>query len=152
MTSFDVKALALATLDRGFNQGDPTVWDEVFAPTAVDHQEAQGTEIRAHLKDVVRMLRTAFPDLHFEVHHALADGEIVALHSTMTGTHRGVLALGPARTIPPTGKHVAVRHMHFLRWVDGKNTDLWHVWDVAGMMRQLGVPAAPPSAEAAPLP
>ncbi len=146
MTPNEMKTLALATLERGFNQGDVTVWDEVLLPAGVDHQEAPGTDFRAHLKDAVRMLRTAFPDLHFEVHHALAEGEIVALHSTMTGTHRGPLTLGPGRTIPPTGKRVSVRHMHFLRWVDGKNTDLWHVWDVPGMMRQLGVPAAQPSA------
>lgn len=150
MVSSDIKALALATLDRGFNQGDETVWDEVLEPTGVDHQEPAGTDFRSHLRDAVRMLRTAFPDLHFEVHHALAEGEIVALHSTMTGTHHGVLALGPGRSIPPTGQRVSVRHMHFLRWVDGKNTDLWHVWDLPGLMRQLGLLAMPPAAAPTP--
>lgn len=150
MSLTDLKALALTTLERGFNQGDLTVWDEVLEPTGVDHQEVPGTDFRSHLKDAVRMLRTAFPDLRFEVHHALAEGEIVALHSTMTGTHQGVLALGPGRVIPATGKRVSVRHMHFLRWVDGKNTDLWHVWDVPGLMRQLGVSAVQPTATPAP--
>jgi hypothetical protein len=27
--------------------------------------------------------------------------------------------------------------MHFFRWVDGKNTDLWHVWDTRTLMRQM---------------
>jgi hypothetical protein len=27
--------------------------------------------------------------------------------------------------------------MHFFRWVNGKNTDLWHIMDTPGLMRQL---------------
>jgi hypothetical protein len=27
--------------------------------------------------------------------------------------------------------------------VDGKTSDLWHVWDTAGLMRQLGTAAHP---------
>ncbi|WP_425322070.1 hypothetical protein [Deinococcus metallilatus] len=37
--------------------------------------------------------------------------------------------------------------MHFLRWEDGKNTDLWHLMDTASLMRQLTAP--PPEAQAA---
>jgi predicted ester cyclase len=133
-----MKALTLSTLERGFNQGDVSVFDEVTGHGGTDHQEPVGTDFASHLKDAVRMLRTAFPDLNFTVHHTVAEGDIVAFHSTMTGTHLGPLTLGPGRTLPPTGKAVAVRHMHFLRWEDGLNTDLWHVWDVAGMLRQHG--------------
>ena len=84
------------------------------------------------------MLRTAFPDLHFEIHDMLAEGELVAFRSTMTGTHRG-----PFQGLPPTGKSISVAHMHFVRVVEGKTSDLWHVWDTAGLMRQLGTAAAP---------
>jgi hypothetical protein len=38
---------------------------------------------------------------------------------------------------------LSVAHMHFVRLLDGKTSDLWHVWDVAGLMRQLGVASAP---------
>lgn len=139
MTAATNKALALEALERGFNQGDLSVWDELVAEAGADHQEAPGKDFRAHLKEVVVQLRGAFPDLHFEVHHALAEGDLVALHSTMTGTHRGAFAVGPFRDLPPTGKTVRVRHMHFLRWQDGYNTDLWHLWDTASLARQLGL-------------
>jgi predicted ester cyclase len=86
----------------------------------------------------VRKIRAAFPDLHFDIHHILAEGEIVAVHSTMTGTHLGRFEIGPFAHAEPVGRRIAVRHMHFLRWVDGKNTDLWHVWDTSTLMRQLG--------------
>lgn len=140
------RKLALQTLERAFNQGDVSVFDEVIPARAVDHQEAPGTDMLSHLKEVVPMMRRAFPDLHFEVHHVLAEGDIVAFHSTMTGTHLGVYDIGPFRNLPPTGRRIKMRHMHFLRWQDGKNTDLWHLMDTASLMRQLTAPesAAPP--------
>jgi predicted ester cyclase len=140
-------ALVLEFMERSFNQGDLSVIDEQAAPDGVDHQEPPGTNFAAHLKEVVMALRTGFPDLHFEIHHILADGEIVAFHSTMTGTHTGTLSIpGTALRVPglpPTGRKVSVAHMHFVRMVDGKSTDLWHVWDTPTMLRQLGVVPAP---------
>ncbi|WP_161883571.1 ester cyclase [Deinococcus alpinitundrae] len=129
------RALVLMVFDRAFNHGDTSVFDEHVPASGTDHQENPGTEMRPHLKEIVTMLRTAFPDLHFEIHDALAEGEIVAVHSTMTGTH-----LGPFMGVPPTGRPIKVRHMHFLRWQNGQNTDLWHLWDVPGLMRQLNGP------------
>jgi steroid delta-isomerase-like uncharacterized protein len=134
MTIETNKALVRHFMERAFNEGNLAIVDETLAPDAVDHQEPPGTNFAAHLKVVITMLRTAFPDLRFEIHEMLAERDIVAFRSTMTGTH-----LGPFQGLPPTGKPVSVAHMHFVRLLDGKTTDLWHVWDVAGLMRQLGV-------------
>jgi predicted ester cyclase len=95
------------------------------------------------MKEVILGLRTAFPDLKFEVHAILAEGDIVAFRSTMTGTHRGPLTVGPGRGLPPTGRTVSVPHMHFVRMVHGKAVDLWHLWDTPQMLRQLGVAPEP---------
>jgi len=138
MTPETNKALARHFMERAFNAGDLTIVDEALAPDGIDHQEPLGTNFATHLKAVITMLRTAFPDLHFEIHDMLAEGELVAFRSTMTGTHRG-----PFQGLPPTGKQVSVAHMHFVHFVNGKTSDLWHVWDIAGLMRQLGTAAAP---------
>lgn len=139
MTAEENRARTLLVLERAFNQGDTSVFDEYVAPRGVDHQEAPGVDFRAHLKEVVGLMRAGFPDLHFEVHHVLAEGEIVAFHSTMTGTHLGEFGIGPFRGLPPTGRPIKMRHMHFLRWQDGQNTDLWHLMDTQSLMRQLGL-------------
>lgn len=139
MSAEQNKALTLETLERGFNQGDLSVFDETVAERGVDHQETAGTPFRAHLKETVTLMRAAFPDLHFEVHHVLAEGDIVTFHSTMTGTHEGVFKIGPFKDLAPTGKQVKVRHMHYLKWQDGKNVDLWHLMDTPTLMRQLGM-------------
>ncbi|QBY09211.1 hypothetical protein E5F05_15375 [Deinococcus metallilatus] len=95
------RQLAMQTLERAFNQGDVSVFDEVIPARGVDHQETPGTDMLRHLRDTVSMMRRAFPDLHFEVHHVLAEGDIVAFHSTMTGTHLGRFDIGPFRELPP---------------------------------------------------
>jgi predicted ester cyclase len=139
MTTENNKWLTREVLERGFNQGDLSVFDEFIDPNGVDHQEPPGTPFVEHLKQVVTAMRTAFPDLHFEIHDILGEGEIVAFRSTMTGTHSGLFTLAPGRPIPPTGRHVSVPHMHFVRVVDGKTTDLWHLWNIPMMMQQMGV-------------
>ena|SRR5689334_239312 len=142
MLAVDSKAMIQQFVERAFNEGDLAAVDEHLAPDYVDHQEPVGTNFPAHLKQVIYGMRYAFPDLHFEIHDMLSEGEIVAFRSTMTGTHLGTANFG-AGPIPPTGKKVSVAHMHFLRIVNGKGQDLWHVWDVLGMMRQLGAAPAP---------
>ena len=138
MTSEMNKTIVRRFMERTFNEGDLTIVDESLVPEGVDHQEPLGTNFATHLKAVITMLRSAFPDLHFEIHDMLAEGELVAFRSTMTGTHRG-----PFQGLPPTGKSISVAHMHFVRVVEGKTSDLWHVWDTAGLMRQLGTASAP---------
>jgi steroid delta-isomerase-like uncharacterized protein len=139
MTSERNKDMSREVLERGFNQGDLSVFDEFIDPEGVDHQEPPGTRFIDHLKEVVVAMRTAFPDLNFEIHDILAEGDIVAFRSTMTGTHSGTFTLMPGRPLPATGRKVSVPHMHFVRIVDGKTTDLWHVWNIPMMMQQLGI-------------
>ncbi len=135
------KAFIKQFMERAFNEGDLTVVDAALTQDGIDHQEALGTNFATHLKAVITMLRTAFPDLHFELHDMLAEGDLVAFRSTMTGTHRG-----PFQGLPPTGTPISVAHMHFVRLVNGKTSNLWHVWDVAGLMRQLGAATPRPQA------
>jgi steroid delta-isomerase-like uncharacterized protein len=139
MTAESNKAIVLRVMEKGFNTGDISVVDQHSAADFVDHQEPPGPNHIEHIKEVILAMRTAFPDLHFEIHDAIAEGDLVAFRSTMTGTHRGVLNVGPIHGFPPTGKSVSVSHMHFLRVIDDKVTDLWHVWDIPALMRQLGI-------------
>lgn len=142
MTTEQLKDLTLEGFERMFNEGDLDYLEGAIAPGAVDHQELEGTDLAGHLETVITTLRAAFPDLRFEVHEMLAEGEIVACRSTMTGTHHGPLNLGPLGALPVTGAQIAVPHMHFFRYdQQGRLTDLWHVWDTLLLARQLGAPA-----------
>ena len=140
MTTAELKDLTLEGFERMFHQGDLDYVDEVLGRDSVDHQEPAGASFCDHLKQVVVSMRTAFPDVHFDVHEILAEGDVVACRSTMTGTHLGRLDLVPPG-LEATGRQVRVAHMHFFRYEGGRVTDLWHLWDTPGLARQLG--AAP---------
>jgi predicted ester cyclase len=142
LTAEQLKALTLEGFERMFNNGDLDYVETGTAPGAVDHQEPEGTDFVAHLKEVIVTLRRAFPDLRFEVHEILAEGRSVACRSTMTGTHQGPLEIGPMAALPITGARIEVPHMHFFRYDEqARLTDLWHVWNTLLLARQLGAPA-----------
>jgi steroid delta-isomerase-like uncharacterized protein len=142
MTPEELKEKTREGFERMFNDGDLAYVDTALAPGAVDHQEPDGTDFAAHLKNVVSTLRAAFPDLHFEVDEIICEGDVVACRSTMTGSHLGPLRIGPMAGLPVNGTRIEVPHMHFFRYdADGRMTDLWHVWNTLMLARQLGAPA-----------
>ncbi len=89
-------------------------------------------------KQLVGMYLAAFPDLQFTVEDLVAEGDKVATHITVRGTHRGEL-MG----IPPTGKQITVEAMEIYRLEDGRIAEQWVVMDGLGMMQQLGVIPTP---------
>jgi steroid delta-isomerase-like uncharacterized protein len=142
MSPDELKSRTLESFELMFGQGDLDHVDASVAAGAVDHQSPPGTDMVAHLRLVVRTLRDAFPDLRFDVHEVLCEGDVVACRSTMTGTHRAPLRIGPMAGLPVEGVAVEVPHMHFFRYDEaGRVTDLWHVWDTLRLARQLGAPA-----------
>lgn len=95
-------------------------------------------------------LRGAFSDLRFEVHDAVEQGDLVALHVTMSGRHTGdFVNYQPGTTIvesvmPATGKSFAVTQTHWFRTAEGLITEHWANRDDLAMARQAGwVPPSP---------
>lgn len=155
MTVEQNKRLVTRVFEEAFNRGQLDVIDEVIAEDGVDHQHPDEPSFAAHLKDVVIAMRTAFPDLHFEVTQVVAEDDWVATYSLMTGTNTGelrrplMLPPGATPSLPPTGRPVRVPHMHMMRFVNGRNTELLHLMDTMAMAGQLGLlPGAAPAAAA----
>lgn len=84
------------------------------------------------------MYTAAFPDMRIDTEDVVADGDKVATRWTLTGTHNGNL-MG----IPPTGKPVNVSAITIQRIAEGKIVEGWTIFDVLGMMQQIGVIPAP---------
>lgn len=138
------KQTVMRVFDEAFNRGELAIIDEAVAPNGVDYQHPNEPSFAQHLKEVVTAMRTAFPDLRFEVTEMIGEGDWVASYSVMTGTNTGQLeqpllpAQGPA-LLPPTGNRIRVPHMHMIRFQDGKSTDLLHLMDTMTMVGQLGL-------------
>jgi steroid delta-isomerase-like uncharacterized protein len=81
-----------------------------------------------------RAFYAAFPDMHHDVELVIADEDAVMVRSVLRGTHSGSFY-----GIPATGRTVAVSAHVALRVRDGRVTELFGVFDEAGLLRQLGV-------------
>ena len=85
-------------------------------------------------KSNVARLRSAFPDLHFTVHEIISENRRISLYWTREETHRGVFI-----DIPPTGKRVHQEGIVFFRFDAGKLVEAKPVFDLLGLLQQLGV-------------
>jgi len=120
--------------DEFINQGKEEVFDEHVSPDFAEHDKTPGLEpTRDGVKQLFRMFRAAFPDLHFRVDDIVASGEKVVARATMQGTHQGEF-MG----MQPTGKKVAVEVIDIFRFANGKIVEHWGVADNLSMMQQLG--------------
>jgi predicted ester cyclase len=94
-------------------------------------------------------LRGAFSDLSWDIHQVAADGEVVAVHATMSGRHTGPFARYDAagavsQVMPPTGKTFAATQTHWFRLADGKVIEHWANRDDLAMAQQAGwIPPSP---------
>lgn len=112
------------------------VWEDVIEQVPLP---GQGPGLDG-LKDILRGMRAAFPDLIFSIQEQIADGEKVASRFEWTGTHRGTF-LG----VPATGRFVRVWGIVIDRLEQGRIKDTRILMDALGLMMQLGA-FAPPGA------
>jgi steroid delta-isomerase-like uncharacterized protein len=78
-------------------------------------------------------LISAFPDWHWEMRHIVVDGDYIAVHFTVTGTHRGAF-----QGIGATGRRVSISEFTLYRVEDGKLAEVWDLADMGAVMRQIG--------------
>jgi predicted ester cyclase len=153
VVSSDPRSIAVRSI-LTMADGSRPDFDEMFHPAARDRENAvQPPSSRvagpAGFHSTARWLRAAFADLRYDIHHAIADGGLVAVNSTMNGRHVAPIVFYTAdgdidAAFPPTGKTFAVTQSHWFRVEDGKVIEHWANRDDLGQARQLGwVPPTP---------
>jgi len=145
-----VAVLSIHTMAKG----DRTDFEPLYGPQATDHEnKVQPPSSRvpgpAGFYSTSVWLRTAFTGLHYDIHHAVTDGNLVAVNSTMNGRHTAPWAVytvdGEVESVfPPSGKTFATTQCHWFRVEDGRIVEHWANRDDLGMARQLGwIPPTP---------
>lgn len=74
----------------------------------------------------------AFPDGRFEPFEIVAAGDRVAIRSRLIGTQSG-----PFGPLPASGRVIDIAFFDLYRVAGGRIAEHWHVFDEAGLMRQL---------------
>jgi steroid delta-isomerase-like uncharacterized protein len=112
--------------------------DELVDPSFVDHDPYNPGGGRDGVRQFFSMFYTAFPDIAYDMHEVLAEGDKAMMYGTMHGTQQGEF-MG----VPATGKAVAVSAVDIVRFADGKMVEHWGLVDQLALLQQLGV--VPPS-------
>ncbi|MCB0572589.1 MAG: ester cyclase [Phaeodactylibacter sp.] len=105
-------------------------------------QEYEGQEIsdpkgqhgRQGVEQMIRKFFDAFPDLAIQPIDWVCEGDKVSLYWEATGTHNGRIL-----NIPPTRKKVAIQGASLIQVKDGLIISGRHLWDLAAMLRHIGL-------------
>ena len=136
MSTKENKEASVRGLEEAYNKGNVDNLDQGIAPNYVLHAtpEVKGPE---GLAQSVKTIRTAFPDIHVKVDYAVAEGDMVAFFSTMTGTFTGEI---PGMDTKPTGKKMSIKIANLTRFEGSKAVEAWQWTDSLEWYRQLGIP------------
>ena len=122
--------------DEGFATGDAHIVDELCAPDLVEHQfgmAGTGAEAIAQLKEAIRQVHAATPDMSFSIEDAVESGDTIWVRVQARGT-----ATGPFFG-PPSGRPVEITVIDIARVVDGRIVEHWGVPDRFALLAQTGV-------------
>ncbi len=117
--------------------GNEAAVGRLVSPSFIDHNPVWGTSDLAGVLASYATLRAAMPDLAFEVEPGLvlSDGDQVAAHSLVTGTHTGADLFGA----PAKGEPVTWTHTDVVRIADGRIVERWASSDTMHLFQSLGV-------------
>lgn len=136
----EISGIVREFIEEVLNQGHIDATGRFFSEDMVEQVPfpGQGPGLEG-LKDVLRGMRAAFPDMHWRIDEQLSDADRVLTRFEWTGTHSGEF-LG----VPATGRPVCVWGMVIDRVQEGRIKESRIIMDTLGLMMQLGV-AKPPS-------
>ncbi len=123
-------------LFEGFATGDTSVVEQLCSPDLVEHQfglNGRGPQALAHLKEAIRQVHEAMPDLTYDVEDWATRGDTAWVRFRGRGTNTGPF-FGP-----PSGRSVEVTVIDVARVVDGRIVEHWGVPDRFALLQQTGV-------------
>ena len=116
MSTEQNKAVVRKFFEEIMNKGNLELVGELFTPNWVNIDSIlpplEGLE---GVRKLVKIFRSAFPNLHAEILDIMAEGDHVAVAFSESGIQSGEL-LG----FPPSGRSVKMTGIGIFRFVDGK--------------------------------
>jgi predicted ester cyclase len=125
---------AVQRLHEAISKRDWSVLPDLFAPDYVMHYmtDVKGPE---GVKQMFTTLIQAFPDYSEKIEKIIAEGDLVAVSYTLTGTFTGKYG-----DTAPTGKKFSIPNTVIARFKGGKQVEAWGYSDSLSWYRQLGIP------------
>ena len=106
--------------------------DEIYSPGFVVHGSTGDFSLKEDDESATAW-RAALPDLSVKVERTVSNGDLVAVHWTMSGTNSGTDS-----GMPGKGVKVSLQGMSMFRFSKGHIVEEWTLVDIAALMTQLG--------------
>lgn len=118
------------------NNGKVDEFDNLMAENMIENQKDPSITStgRQGAKDMINMVRTAYPDYKQEILALSTSGDRTYIHLRMTGTNTG-----PWGEMPATGKAMDVMGVDVIRFENGVAAEHWGYMEEVKMMTQLGM-------------
>ncbi len=136
MPTRDNKAVYRQFIEEVANRGNFALADELLADDVIEYEVLpEGLPPNGDgIRQLFKLLRRAFPDLHISIEDLLNDGDKVIARVTLRGTHREEF-MG----MPATGRKVEYEAIDISRVVAGKIVEHWGIPNYLTLFRQLGI-------------
>ena len=110
--------------------------DSLIAENHVNHDPNNPSDLLGveGYRELITMYTTMFPDLAFDLHEVIAEGDIVCTRWTARGTHTG-----EAPGLAPTNVTIARTGVSWQRVENGKIVETWVERDGLGLARDVGM-------------
>lgn len=123
-------AIARRWHEEVINTHDLAVLEELLAPDA--SQDSATFADNPGPRQVLGALFAGFPDVQHEVEAVVADGDLVVVRYTATGTHTGEF-----QGYVPSGETVTWTGMNMYRIACGRIVETWSEVDAVGRIEQM---------------
>jgi steroid delta-isomerase-like uncharacterized protein len=131
------RELVKVWFDRVWNHGDESVIDRLMSPTATVHGlGAHGEAVSGPegFKAFFRAFRAAFPDINIRIMRTICEGDMVACHCAVTGTHAG-----PGLGVAPSNAPIEIHGVSIARIQNGQIQEGWNCYDFMSLYQQVGM-------------
>ena len=129
MSLSNEKNVIKSFIEEVFNQHDISAAEKYFPKE--NPSIGMGSE---GFKQSLNALFTAFPDIHANIEHIVAENDVVVVFLNFTGTHKGEF-----QGMPPTNKKINIRSADLYKIEDEIIVGHWDVVDQLNLLQQTGV-------------
>jgi steroid delta-isomerase-like uncharacterized protein len=127
------KAVARSFFEDVLDTGKLEYYSKSHASDFVAHADGRLASLEEDMA-AAREQRKAVPDMRVKVNHIVAEGDLVSVYWTASGTNTAA-----GWGIPATGKSISVNGMTLFRFARGLIQEEWSVFNEYSIMKQLGL-------------
>jgi predicted ester cyclase len=121
----DVEKFIVRWTQEGIADGRLDIFDDLVAKNVVDRSAPATSQGVESFKGRAAAIRAAFSEIDIRIEDLIVEGNAIAWHWALTGTHIGTFA-----AVAPTGRRITIHGVNLQRIEGTKVVEHWTIVDV----------------------